>query len=125
MYKIHFDDPSIVIERIRAHGDKGVDAMASIIQLAGEGADLKISDIKPPQESHGLGFSAVLRSKTTGFAVFQTKAFLIQNKTFLDKRTSQHVENRGFQSKNVFLVPRADLEKAGFWDITELKMRIR
>ncbi len=125
LYKIHFDDPSMVIERIRAHGDKGVDAMASIIQLAGEGAGYDISDIKPHQESYGLGFSAVLRSKTTGFIVMQNEAFLFQNKVFSFKSTSQHVEKQGFPiQKTVFLVPHAYLKKAGYWDISEhLRMR--
>ncbi len=70
--------------------------MASVIQLAGEGAGYDISDIKPHQESYGLGFSAVLRSKTTGFIVMQNEAFLFQNKFFLENNTSQHIENHGF-----------------------------
>ncbi len=82
LYKIRFDNPSIIIKRIRAHGDKGVDAMVSIIQLAGEGAGYDISDIKPHQESHGLGFSAVLRSKTTGSTIYQNHSLMFQNKAF-------------------------------------------
>ncbi len=120
LYKIRFDDPSIVIERIRAHGDKGVDAMASIIQLAGEGSEMDISDTKPHEESRGLGFSAVLRSKTTGFVVLQNALFWFQNKAFSGNSTSQHIENHGFSiQKTLFLVPHAHLKKAGFWDISE------
>ena len=88
--------------------------MASIIQLAGEGAGYDISDMEPHQESHGLGFSAVLRSKTTVFTIYRNHSFLFQNKVLLDKNASQHIEIMVFSiQKNVFLVPHAYLKEAG------------
>ena len=108
LYKIHFDDPSIVIERIRAHGDKGVDAMASIIRLAGEGVKFQFLEIEPHQENGGIGFSVIFGSKT---AHFQERVFWYQG-------TNPPLEKPGKSSKkNLFLIPHEHLKKAGSWQI--------
>ncbi len=66
LYTIAFDDPSTVIDRVRAHGDEGADAMASVIQLVEEGSEYSISDIKPLQVATVWDFGC-LESKKPWF----------------------------------------------------------
>ena len=79
--KLRFDNPSVVIDQVRAHGDQGVDATASIIKFVGDGAEYLISDIEPFQDSQVLRLSAGLRAITTGFAVLQNKAIWYKSTT--------------------------------------------